>query len=216
MASDICQQLIDRGLIGPDQLTEAEGVARAQGIRAEDALVKLGYVEESDISSLQAQDFGYDSINLDSIDIPQAVIALVPESVARENVVLPLRMDGDSIVVAINDPMKFEVIDKLRFILNREVKCEVATNDAILTSINRHYGQGESESVDSMLAEFTETAIDFTQTEIQEAETAAQSAGAEESSSPIIKLVNLIISEALNMRASDIHIEPFEDRIRIR
>ena len=216
MASDICQQLIERGLIGPDQLTEAEGVASAQGIRAEDALVKLGYVEESDISSLQAQEFGYDSINLDSTDIPQAVIALVPESVARENVVLPLRMDGDSIVVAINDPMKFEVIDKLRFILNREVKCEVAANDAILTAINRHYGQGESESVDSMLAEFTETAIDFTQTEIQEAETAAESAGAEEAASPIIKLVNLIISEALNMRASDIHIEPFEDRIRIR
>ena len=118
MASDICQQLIDRGLIGPDQLTEAEGVASAQGIRAEDALVKLGYVEESDISSLQAQEFGYDSINLDSTDIPQAVIALVPESVARENVVLPLRMDGDSIVVAINDPMKFEVIDKLAIIGN--------------------------------------------------------------------------------------------------
>lgn len=216
MASDICRQLVERGIISEDQLAEAEAVARAQGIRAEDALVKLEYVDESEINSAKASEFGYESINLDSIEIPQAVVALVPESVARENIVVPLRMDGDSLVVAINDPMKFEVIDKLRFILNREVKCEVATNDAILTAINRHYGQGESESVDSMLAEFTETAIDFTQTEIQEAETAAQTAGAEESSSPIIKLVNLIISEALNMRASDIHIEPFEDRIRIR
>ena len=216
MASDICQQLVERGVISEDQLAEAEAVAQAQGIRAEDALVRLEYVEESEISSAQAAEFGYDSIDLESTEIPQAVIALVPESVARENVVVPLRMDGDSLVVAINDPMKFEVIDKLRFILNREVKCEVAANDAILTTINRHYGQGESESVDSMLAEFTETAIDFTQTEIQEAETAAEAAGDEETASPIIKLVNLIISEALNMRASDIHIEPFEDRIRIR
>lgn len=217
MSDDICRQLVERGLISEDQLVEAEGMAASLGIRAEDALVKLEYVDASEISTAQAAQFGYDAIDLSAIEVPQAVIGLVPESVSRENTVLPLRMDGDSLVVAIDDPMKFEVIDKLRFILNREIKCEVAPNDAILTAINRHYGQSETESVDSMLQEFTETAIDFTQTEIQEAETAAGSGGGEDDSgSPIIKLVNLIISEALNMRASDIHIEPFEDRIRIR
>ena len=216
MAEDICRQLVKRGLISTDQLVEAEGMAQSLGIRAEDALVKLGYVEAADVSSAQAKQFGYAAIDLTAIDVPQTVIALVPESVARENVVLPLRMDGDSLVVAINDPMKFEVIDKLRFVLAREIKCEVAPNDAILTAINRHYGQSETESVDSMLQEFTETQIDFTQTEVTAAETSATAADDEQNASPIIKLVNLIINEALNMRASDIHIEPFEDRIRIR
>jgi len=216
MASDVCSQLLKRGIISKDQLDEATGMASSLGIRAEDALIKLGYVDSAEISSVQAAQFGYQAIDLAALEISQSVIGLVPESVARENIVLPLRMDGDSLVVAINDPMKFEVIDKLRFILAREIKCEVAPNDSILTAINRHYGQSETESVDSMLQEFTETAIDFTQTEVKEAETLAESAGQEDSSSPIIRLVNLIISEALNMRASDIHIEPFEDRIRIR
>lgn len=217
MPNDVCEKLISKGLISEDQLSEAEGMARKLGIRVEDALIKLDYVDAAEVSSMQAQQFGFDAIDLTTIDIPQSVISLVPESVARENTVIPLRLDGDSLVVAINDPMKFEVIDKLRFILNKDIKCEVASNDTILTAINRHYGQdGGGESVDSMLQEFTETAIDFTQTELQEAETAAQMQGADDSNSPIIRLVNLIISEALNMRASDIHIEPFEDRVRIR
>jgi type IV pilus assembly protein PilB len=216
MASDICQQLVERGLISADQLVEAEGMAASLGIRAEDALVKLGYVDEAEISSAQAAQFGFDAVDLATLEIPPAIIGLVPESVARENIVLPLRMDGESLVVAINDPMKFEVIDKLRFILNREINCEVSPNDAILTAINRHYGQSETESVDSMLQEFTETAIDFTQTEIQEAETSGGGGEDDDGGSPIIRLVNLVISEAFNMRASDIHIEPFEDRIRIR
>ena len=216
MASDICQQLVERGLISADQLVEAEGLAASLGVRAEDALVKLGYVDESEITSAQAAQFGFDAVDLGTLEIPPAIIGLVPESVARENIVLPLRMDGESLVVAINDPMKFEVIDKLRFILNREINCEVSPNDAILTAINRHYGQSETESVDSMLQEFTETAIDFTQTEIQEAETSGAGSGDDDGGSPIIRLVNLVVSEALNMRASDIHIEPFADRIRIR
>ena len=108
--------------------------------------------------------------------------------------------------------MAFDVLDKLRFILNRDIRVVMSTKEAIQTAINRHYGQSETESVDSMLQEFTETAIDFTETELSEAATAAE----DDESSPIVRLVNLIITEAVNMRASDIHVEPFEDRVRIR
>src|SRR5207302_1486436 len=78
-------------------------------------------------------------------------------------------------------------------------------------AINRHYGQSETESVDSMLAEFTDTAIDFTETESTKA-----GADSGDDAAPIIRLVNLILQEAVSLRASDIHIEPFADRIRIR
>src|SRR5206468_2559932 len=105
----------------------------------------------------------------------------------------------------------FDVIDKLRFIINREINVSVAPKETIQAAINRHYGQSETESVDSMLQEFTETAIDFTETEL-----ARTGVTAEDENAPIIKLVNLIISEAVNMRASDIHVEPFDDRVRIR
>src|SRR6202451_3991841 len=87
----------------------------------------------------------------------------------------------------------------------------LAAREQIVEAINRHYGQTETESVDSMLQEFTDTQIDFTETEAT-----SNQAAADDSDAPVVKLVNLIISEAINLRASDIHIEPFADRVRVR
>ncbi len=212
MASDVLEKLVEDGVISREQLAEAQQMAANLGITTEEALVKLEYVDASQISSAQAAQFGYETVNLDEIEIPQSVIQMVPESVARENIVLPLALDGDSLVVAMHDPMRLDVLDKLRFILNRDVKVAVAPKDDILAAINRYYGQSETESVDSMIQEFTETSIEFSSVDVKEAE----AIGEDESDAPIVKLVNMIIDEALNMRASDIHIEPFEDRVRIR
>ena len=211
MAADWLQKLVDDGIISNDQLVESEQIASSMGIKVEEALVKQDYVAEAVIGEYQAKAFGHEFINLDGLEIPSTVIEMVPESVARENLVIPMGLEGESLVVAISDPLALDVMDKLRFILNREIHIRVATKEQIQTAINRHYGQTETESVDSMLQEFTETAIDFTQTE-------AAGAGEEDDdeSAPVVRLVNLIISEAVSMRSSDIHIEPFEDRIRIR
>ncbi|MEX0717563.1 MAG: ATPase, T2SS/T4P/T4SS family [Planctomycetaceae bacterium] len=211
MAADWLKKLVDDGLIGADQLDEALDLASSMGVKPEESLVKLGYVAPDVIGQYVAAQFGYEYINLDGQEIPQPVIELVTESVARENVVIPLSVDGNKLVVAISDPMAFEVLDKLRFILNREIDVVVASRQAIQQAINRHYGQSETESVDSMLLEFTETAIDFTETEATQTGMVA-----EDEDAPIIRLVNLIVTEAVNMRASDIHVEPFEDRIRVR
>jgi type IV pilus assembly protein PilB len=136
---------------------------------------------------------------------------LVPESVARENVVLPLSLEGNVLKVITSDPSNYDTIQKLTFILNKDVQPVLADHEQIREAINRHYGQTETESVDSMLVEFTDTAIDFTQTEA-----AANMAAVEESDAPVVKLCNLMIAEAISQRASDIHIEPFGDRVRIR
>ena len=189
MTDDILKKLVKDGVVSKDQMKEANQLATSLGIRTEEALVKLGYVDPNEISSLQASKFGFETVNLNGLEIPPSVIEMVPESVARENVVIPISLDGDALTIAINDPMKFEVIDKLRFILNKDVKVKVAPNEAIQAAINRHYGQSETESVDSMLSEFTETAIDITQTEIKEAETAAQALPPARSS--IMVLVNM-------------------------
>jgi type IV pilus assembly protein PilB len=211
MPADWLQKLVKQGLISTDQLAEAEDMAANMGIGVPDALVRLGYVSGIVVARAQAEAYGYDFINLDGREISPTVIELVPESVARENMVIPLSLDDDSLLVAVSDPMAVEVLDKLRFILNRDIKVAIAPVDAIQTSINRHYGQSETESVDSMLQEFTETAIDFTETEAAEAMVAD-----DDDSAPVIRLVNLVMSEAVSMRASDIHVEPFADRVRIR
>ncbi|MGA7498797.1 MAG: GspE/PulE family protein [Isosphaeraceae bacterium] len=210
---DWTEILIRRGVIGPDQLKEAQ---RAGGA-VEDSLVKLGYAEAEDIIKAKAEQHGLPFIELREIEIPPSVTELVPESLARENIVMPLAQGSGTIKVIMHDPLGFETIEKLRFVLNREIEVALAPKEAIVEAINKYYGRssGETESVDSMLQEFTDTAIDF-----------AEDAGAggrpgttntlEEGDAPVIKLVHLIIQEAVTMRASDIHIEPFADRVRIR
>ncbi len=212
MAGDWLQQFVDDGTISADQLREAEEMASSLGIAVESALVKLEYVGEARLAQAKSQEFGYEFVDLEETEISQSMVELVPESVARENIVIPVAEEGGRLKIACEDPMNFDVMQKLQFILNRDIEMVMAPKESILTAINRSYGQTETESVDSMLMEFTETAIDFTETELSEAATAAE----DDESSPIVRLVNLIITEAVNMRASDIHIEPFEDRVRIR
>ena len=205
--------LMKRGVIGPDQLKEA---ARSQGA-VEDALIKLGYADIDDIMKAKAEQHGLQFVALHEIEIPPSVIELVPESLARENIVMPLSEKNGTIRVIMHDPMDFETIDKLRFVLNREIEVSLAPKEAIVEAINKHYGASttETESVDSMLQEFTDTAIDFA----EDTGTGGKSATTntlEEGDAPVIRLVHLIIQEAVQQRASDIHIEPFADRVRIR
>ena len=108
---------------------------------------------------------GFDFINLQDVPIPPAVVELVPESVARENAVIPIEGLGRRAEGLHERPDDFETIEKLQFILNRKIDIALATKEHILEAINRNYGQMGDESADSMLQEFTDTAIDFTETE---------------------------------------------------
>src|SRR5438093_5753257 len=208
--SDFTEILVRRKIISGDQVDEARGMQQQTGAKLQDALVKLGYCTAQEVMSAIAEFHGMQFVDLTEVTIPPAVIELVPESVARENVVLPMSQDNGALKIIMSDPSDFDTLQKLQFILNKDIQPVLAPREQIIEAINRHYGQTETESVDSMLAEFTDTAIDFTDTE------ATQKGAEEDSDAPIIKLVNLIIQEAVSLRASDIHIEPFENRIRIR
>jgi type IV pilus assembly protein PilB len=212
---DWTEILIKRGIVGPDQLKEAQ---RMGNVSLEEALAKLGYAEPEDIMKAKAEQHGMPFIELREIEIPPSVIELVPESLARENVVMPLAQESGTIRVIMHDPMDFETIDKLRFVLNREIEVALAPKEAIVEAINRYYGgsTSETESVDSMLQEFTDTAIDFAEDGASGGKAGSSSNSLEEGDAPVIRLVHLIIQEAVTTRASDIHIEPFADRVRIR
>ena len=211
-AVDFTEILLRRRIISPEQLEEAREVAEKNRIKLADALVRLGYATGEEVMRAIAEQHGREYINLRDVVIPPNVLELVPESVARENVVLPLAEEDGTLKVIVSDPTDYETFDKLQFILNRRIEIALAPREAILEAINRCYGQTVGESADSMLQELTDTAIDFTETE---QETGAEE-DVDEASAPIVRLVNLLITEAVQMRASDIHIEPFEDRIRIR
>jgi len=205
--------LVRKGVISSDQLAEAQQLSTESGTKLVDALIRLGYVTGEDVTRGMAEQHGLDYVNLSEVGIPPSVVELVPESVARENAVIPLSEGDGKLTVIISDPDDYETIEKLRFILNRPIETALAPRDAITEAINRHYGQTVGESADSMLQEFTDTAIDFTETM---EETGARDEDVDETSAPVVRLVHMMITEAVQLRASDIHIEPFEDRIRIR
>jgi type IV pilus assembly protein PilB len=208
---DFTEVLVRRQILGPDQLAEAQNLQRQTGAKLPDCIVKLGYATNEEVMSAVAEFHGMQFINLTEVQIPPSVVELVPESVARENVVLPMAQENGALKIIISDPSDFDTLQKLQFILNKDIQPVLAPREQIIEAINRHYGQTETESVDSMLQEFTDTQIDFTETEAT-----AGLAATEESDAPVVKLVNLIIQEAVSLRASDIHIEPFTDRVRVR
>lgn len=204
--------LIRDAILSPDQLDEAKAMQAQTGAKLHEMLVKLGYCSVEQAMKAVAEFNNFEFMDLTEKTIPQTIVEMVPESVARENLVFPLAIEGNNLKIGMSDPTDFDTVTKLQFILNKDITPILSPKEQIIEAINRHYGQSETESVDSMLAEFTDTAIDFTETE----GASAAAAAAEESDAPIVRLVNLIIAEAIGMRASDIHIEPFQERIRIR
>ena len=214
---DFTDLLLRKGIVSLDQLSEAANLARETDISIGDALIKLGYAAADDVYRALATFHKLDYVDLTTIRIADEVIQLVPESVARENNVIPYQnADDDSLRVLVSDPFDLETIEKLRFILNRKVETALAPREAITEAINRYYGQVEGESADSILQEFTDTQIDFTETSEDGGGSGGGDDFGDEASAPVVRLVNLMIQEAVQLRASDIHVEPFETRVRIR
>lgn len=209
---DFTEVLLRRGVISPEQLAEAQQMASEHDKDIGQCLIHLEYATGEDVVRALAEFHGMRFIDLTGITIPESIIELVPEAVARENSVIPIGDEDNVLTVAVSDPFDLETIEKLRFILNRRIETVLAPEEAIQGAINRQYGQIEGESADSMLQEFTDTAIDFTET----TEDVSGGEAVDENSAPVVRLVQLLISEAVQLRASDIHVEPFENRIRIR
>ena len=206
--------LLQAGVISKEQIIDAQSKAKQSGKSIAQMIVQLDYATDEEVVKAMAKANRMDYVDLTKVDIPEQVIELMPESVARENTVIPLEETDRGLKVLVSDPEDVDKIEKLRFILNRDVTIALATRAAITLEISRKYGQVEGESADSILQEFTDTAIEFTETTDDEDSESGDTV--DDSSAPTVKLVNLMITEAVQLRASDIHVEPFEDRVRIR
>ena len=210
---DFTDLLLRRGVVSLDQISEATERARETGENLGDALVALGYADANEVYAAMAEFHKIEFVNLAELRIEDEVIQLVPESVARENSIIPYKDENDVLHCLVSDPFDLETIEKLRFILNKKIETALSPREAIMEAINRYYGQVEGESADSILQEFTDTQIDFTETA---EDSSSSEENMDESSAPVVRLVGLMIQEAVQLRASDIHVEPFEERVRIR
>jgi type IV pilus assembly protein PilB len=201
--------LYKSGLVDKQTLIDAIKTSQSQNKRLGETLVELGVVTEEHVSKAIAHQFGLEYIDLDKHSIPQSTLNLIPEETIQKYGVLPLSKENGRLKLIISDPLDLDTLDILRFRLNSEIDTCIASPTKIRAFIDRNIDDVRS-SIDATAAELTEEGHTI-EAEIRRAETAD-----EDDEGPVIRLVNLIIDEAFHMRASDIHIEPMADRIRVR
>ncbi len=207
----ILEILRDVGLVNHDQVEAARQVAGEHGSML-DALVGQSVLTSMQITQALATHAGMETISLRNQTIPQEVIDAVPRHIARRYKVVPVFRHNGSIAIAISDPTDLDLVDSLHYALKCEIEPMVAPKDEIEEALTRYYGKAE-ETVNKMLQEITEGDIQVGTvgeglTDDVEAEKGDDA--------PIIRLVHLMIANAHRSRASDIHIEPLEKRLRIR
>src|SRR3954452_15258620 len=119
--ADLGKFLVGRGVIGPEQLAEAAAIAKKNGGKVHDILVKQGYASSEQVMQAMADMHGYEFFDLRDVPIPKSIIELVPESVAREHAVIPLAEEGSALKILVSDPFAYETFETLQFVLNRKV-----------------------------------------------------------------------------------------------
>jgi type IV pilus assembly protein PilB len=202
------QLLLARGLLSEDQLQEAMETAQQRGRSLGRVLIELGFVTEAGLVAILAEQLGLEFIDLADASLDASAIALVPEATARRHSCIPVRFEDDKLILAMADPANVVAVDDIRALTKRDVRTMVATKVDVQAAINRFY------RLDSAAETLAEEAAAATDAEQQSLDEAVGSAGAEDA--PIIKLVNLLITQAVNDRASDIHIEPQEREVLVR
>jgi type IV pilus assembly protein PilB len=207
----IGELLVKENLLTTEQLRKAREEARSGGERLGAQITKLGFLQESELSEFVAKQYGVPGIDLDDFDIDPAVIALVPEEVALKHSVIPVNRAGSTLIVATSDPSNIFAIDDLKFLTGYNVEVVVAAEEQIKRAIDKHYDQ--SSSLDDVMADFDDSDLEV----VQDADDVDVSELAKESEdAPVVKLVNLILTDAIKKAASDIHIEPYEKHFRVR
>ena len=202
--------LLNKGHVTQEQLDEGLEKQKETGQRIGEVLIELGYCAERNVSESLAEQFGVEWVNPASMEIPEVALQSIPKSTIQEHLVFPLDRSEGVLKVAMVDPLNLFALDNLRFATSCDIQWVLCCQEDLLNAVQKHYGL-EEETVDNMLQEFTESDIVYT-----EDEGGGIDVDGEDDDAPIIRLVTLIITEALKQRASDIHIEPMEARIRVR
>jgi type IV pilus assembly protein PilB len=216
MSVRLGELLTKASLITQDQLKEALKLQKDTGGKLGETLIKLGFVSEEDITECLSQQFGVPSINLAHFEIDPSVIKLIPADVARKYNILPVNKTGATITIAMADPTNVFAMDDIKFMTGYNVEPVVASELGIKAAIDNYYGSTSALELKKVMEDLqqAESADLEVMEEEEELDVAALEQGAEEA--PVVKLVNLILTDAIKRGASDIHIEPYEKEFRVR
>jgi type IV pilus assembly protein PilB len=209
--------LYKTGLVEKQALINAIKTSRTNNKRLGQVLLELGLIDEDTLAKAIAKQFGLQYVNLDTVQIPSDAPKLVPQELMKRHNIVPLGMDNGKLKLIISDPLDLEMMDAIRFRLNTELDCFVANPSKIRSYLEDSVEEASKEESDRLRHSIDATAAELAEVgdELQAEALRAQVAAGDDDA-PIIRLVNLIIDNAYYMRASDIHIEPMEDRVRVR
>jgi len=235
----IGELLLKEKRISAEQLQEALNYQRSNGGKLGANLVKLGYVKDEEITALLSKQYGVPSIALSQFEIDAAVIKLVPAETARKYQIVPLSRAGATLTIAMTDPTNVFAMDDVKFMTGYNVEPVVASETAVLDSIDKYYPAGAptqnrgGNQADQQAQQSGESALEMAARSLTEMPTMLADAGDVEvledleeisaemltrqgEEAPVIKLVNVILMSAISKGASDIHIEPYEKEYRVR
>src|SRR5690242_16374191 len=215
MSQRLGDLLVKEKIITPEQLDQAVKKQKDENCRLGSALVKLGFLTDEDVTNFLSRQYGVPAINLSYFEIDASVVKLIPVETAKRYQILPLSRVGASLTIAMVDPTNVFAMDDIKFMTGFNIEPVVASESSILEGIEKAYGSNKEEDLEQVMQSMD---LDDADVELQseqedmalsELEKAADEA-------PIVKLVNLILTDAVKRGASDIHIEPYEKEFRVR
>ena len=213
MNERIGELLVKENLLSSEQLLKAREEAATKGKRLGAQITALGFMDENELTEFVAKQYGVPSINLDDFQIEPEVLALIPEEVANKHSVVPVNRAGSTLILATADPSNIFALDDIKFLTGYNIQPVVASEDAIRKAIEIYYAEPEEDILEDVMADFDDEGIDFVSGEDEED---SKALAREAEDAPVVKLVNLILTDAIKKNASDIHIEPYEKSFRVR
>jgi len=211
MSKKLGDLLVRDNLLAIHDLEKAKADQRKNGGRLGEALVRLGLLEEQQLVNILAKQYGIPAVNLDNFEISPDVVKLVPEDLVHKYHLMPVNRVGSTLIVAVEDPSNMFAVDDIKFMTGYNVEVVVASASSIKKAVDKYYDS--SATLLDVMSNF-----DMDDLEVVHESDSVNVADLEKAvdDAPVVKLVNLILSDAIKKGASDIHIEPYEKLFRVR
>jgi type IV pilus assembly protein PilB len=217
MTNRLGDVLVKSGRINQQQLQQGLAYQKEKGGRIGSALVKLGVLSEKELVEFLSQHFGVPAIDLTRVEIDESVIKIIPADVARKYTILPVAKVGAKVTLAMIDPTNVFAMDDIKFMTGYNVDPVVSSETALRTSIDKYYGSTHAIELKKVMEDLTEPATDSSLEVLEEEQDIDLDTLEKESEeAPVVRLVNIILTDAIKRGASDIHIEPYEKDYRVR
>ena len=207
--------LMREGLITREQLDKALQEQRQNGTRVGYNLVKLGFIQETELTKMLARQYRMPAVDLSKFEVDPRIAKLIPGELATKHLVLPLKRDGRTLTVAMADPTNLGVIDDLKFITRYDIFPVIAGEYTLRNAVEKYYESSDMQ-MQSLLKDIETDDGDVEVLEDREEEMSAAALSAAVDDAPVVKLINAILTDAVKRGASDIHFECFEHELRVR